>query len=176
MEEDNFKKTEGKLYRYYKNLKLIAKMKRNVSEYQDKIEEVKRDIKNFKDIENFTNLNMGIDYSRDKIQVSVDPANAVENTVIRHMQEFEKEIKEYERIIFSTNKEIRRIEIEQHDMEYKISNLSEEGKRFLEWKYGENKSIGWIAIEMYGGAKTTAARRRIELVNQVSLWCDLNIK
>jgi hypothetical protein len=50
--------------------------------------------------------------------------------------------------------------------------LSEESKRLLEWKYGEGKSVEWIATEMFGGARATAYRKREELVEDIAQWCS----
>jgi hypothetical protein len=55
-------------------------------------------------------------------------------------------------------------------MDYNIQMLNEEYKRLIEWKYGENKSLDWIATEMYGGARTTAYRKREEIVESIAQY------
>ncbi|MCS4521762.1 hypothetical protein JTS97_06990 [Clostridium botulinum] len=53
-------------------------------------------------------------------------------------------------------------------MEDNISSLNEENKKFIELKYGENKSVDWIAVEMFGRARSTAYRKKNELVEHVA--------
>lgn len=58
-------------------------------------------------------------------------------------------------------------------MQFNLSMLSEESKRFIEWKYGECKSVEWIANEMYAGARSTACRKKEELVESIAQWTNI---
>lgn len=38
---------------------------------------------------------------------------------------------------------------------------------FISYKYKLNKNVAWIANEMYGGVRSTAYRRRKEIINYI---------
>ncbi|WP_242977149.1 hypothetical protein [Clostridium botulinum] len=37
----------------------------------------------------------------------------------------------------------------------------------------ESKSIDWIAVEMFGGARSTAYRKNDELIESIAQWSNL---
>lgn len=95
-----------------------------------------------------------------------------EQQIIREIEKLERELIYKKKRILKTNARIREIEEQIQDMQYNLSTLKEKPKRFIEWKYGEGKSIDWIANEMYGGARATAYRKREELVENIDQWCN----
>jgi hypothetical protein len=117
-------------------------------------------------------LNMGIDYSREKIQTSSDGSGQAERETIKYIDNLDKQYKYTIKKILKTNVRIRELEIQNQDMQFNLSMLSEESKRFLEWKYGEGKSVEWIATEMFGGDRATAYRKREELMEDIAHWCN----
>lgn len=71
-----------------------------------------------------------------------------------------------------TNERVRELEMQNQDMQFNLFMLSEESKRFVEWNYGEGKSIEWIATEMFGRARATIYRKSEELVEDIAHWCN----
>lgn len=120
-----------------------------------------------------TGLNMGIDYSREKIQSSSSGMGEAEREIIKYIENLDKQLKYTVRKILKTNARIREIELQIQDMQFNLSMLNEESKRFIEWKYGEEKSVEWIAEQMYQGARSTAYRKREELVEGIAQWCGV---
>ncbi|KOC47751.1 hypothetical protein ADU86_03910 [Clostridium botulinum] len=167
VDKNIFKKIEARLYRYYKQLKLIEKLKNKVVllwKQKEQIEKEKVDLKHLKiDV----GLNMGIDYSREKIKSSSSGIGEAEREIIKYISDLDKQLKYIIRKIVKTNSKVRELELQIQDMDFNLSMLAEENKLFVEWKYGENKSISWIANEMYGGARSTAYRKREEIIEDI---------
>lgn len=170
LEKDLFKKTEGRLYRYYRSLKEIEKLKNRVVLLWKQKEQIEQDIRN---------TNVKIDYVQsgavisERVQTSSFGTSYAEREIVNAIEKLERELLHKKRKILKLHARIREMEEQIADMDYNISMLSEEYKRFLEWKYGERKSIDWIATEMYGGARTTAYRKREELVESIAQWCNI---
>ncbi|MBU3195666.1 hypothetical protein KPL26_03185 [Clostridium algidicarnis] len=175
IDKDLFRKTEGRLYRYYKQLKLIEKFKNKVLLLWRQKEQIEKEKVELKNLNIGTELNMGIDYSRDKIQCSSSGTGEAERETIKYIDNLDKQLKYVIRKMLKSNARIREIELQIQDMQFNLSMLSEESKRFIEWKYGEEKSIEWIAERMYGGARSTAYRKREELVENIAQWWNLNM-
>lgn len=171
IDKELFRKTEGRLYRYYRQLKQIEKLKNIVVLLWKQKETIERDIKE-------TNVSIdpeskSIDYSQDRVTASSDGCSYAEKEIIRAIEKLEKELIYKKKKILKLRARIREMEEQTEDMNYNISMLSEEAKRFIEWKYGEGKSIDYIAAEMYAGARTTAYRKREELVENIAQWCNV---
>lgn len=170
LEKDLFKKTEGRLYRHYRNIKEIDKLKSRVALLLKQKEQIENDIRS---------TNVKIDYYQsgvgfgERVQTSSAGTSYAEREIIKAIEKLEKELVHKKRKILKLNARIREKEEQITDMDYNISMLSEEYKRLLEWKYGEGKSLDWIATEMYGGARTTAYRKREELVESIAQWCNI---
>lgn len=84
-----------------------------------------------------------------------------EQQIILEIVKLEREVLYKNKKILKLNARIRELEEQAQDMQYNLSTLSEEAKRFIEWKYGEEKSVDWIGNKMYGGARATAYRKRV---------------
>lgn len=50
--------------------------------------------------------------------------------------------------------------------------MSKEFMDFITYKYKLNKNVTWIANEMYGAVRSTAYRRRKEVINYI---CELGV-
>ncbi|BDR66707.1 hypothetical protein K144312032_09350 [Clostridium tetani] len=173
IDKETFRKTEGRIYRYYKQIKLIKNLNDKIillRKQKKQIEEEKGELTNL-NID--TELNIGIDYSREKIQTNSDKCGQAEKATIKYIDNLEKELQYVVRQILKTNIKIRELELQVQYMEFNLSMLNEESKRFIEWKYNHNKSIDWIAVKMYAGARSTAYRKREELVKDIAQWCNI---
>lgn len=170
IDKDLFKKTEGRLYRHYRNLKEIEKLKSRVVLLWKQKEQIENDIRN---------TNVKIDYYQsgvgfgERVQTSSTGTSYAEREILSAITKLENELVEKKKKILKLHARIREKEEQIADMDYNIQMLNEEHKRLIEWKYGENKSLDWIATEMYGGARTTAYRKREELVESIAQWCNI---
>lgn len=52
--------------------------------------------------------------------------------------------------------------------------MSKEMMDFITYKYKLDKSVDWIANEMYGGVRSTAYRRCGEILEDVVKWMDIH--
>ncbi|RXI46070.1 hypothetical protein DP145_01650 [Clostridium tetani] len=173
IDKETFRKTEGRIYRYYKQIKLIKNLNDKIillRKQKKQIEEEKVELTNL-NID--TELNIGIDYSREKIQANSDKCGQAEKATIKYIDNLEKELQYVVKQILKTNIKIRELELQVQYMEFNLSMLNGEGKIFIEWKYNHNKSIDWIAVKMYAGARSTAYRKREELVKDIAQWCNI---
>ncbi|GIM29879.1 hypothetical protein CPJCM30710_25450 [Clostridium polyendosporum] len=173
IDKEIFRKTEGRLYRHYKQLKLIQKLKNKVVLLWKQKEQIQKEKVELKYLDIEAGLNMGIDYSREKVQSSSDGSSEAERETIKYIEDLDKQYKNTVKKMLKINARIREIELQVQDMQFNLSMLSEESKRFVEWKYGECKSIEWIATEMYAGARSTAYRKRDELMGDIANWSNI---
>lgn len=171
IDKDLFKKTEGRLYRHYRNLKEIEKLKSRVVLLWKQKEQIEQDIRT---------TNVKIDYYQsgmalgERVQTSSTGTSYAEREIISAIDKLEKELIQKKKKILKLHARIREKEEQIADMDYNIQMLNEEHKRLIEWKYGENKSLDWIATEMYAGARTTAYRKREEIVESIAQWCNIS--
>lgn len=175
IDKELFRKTEGRLYRYFRQLKEIDKLKHRSLILWNQIQEIESDIKNT-NVTVETSLNMGIDYSKDRVQTSPSGSSYAESGVIQEITKLERELNYKKHKILKLRVRIRELEDQTADMKYNIDGsdnvpgLSAEYKAFIKFKYGEGKSIRWIGEEMYQGAKSTASRKREEIVENIAQW------
>lgn len=171
IDKEIFKKTEGRLYRHYSHLKLIDKLKHKVVILYKQLEAIQNDLRT-------TNIKIDVvesrsfDYSKERVTSSSTGASYAESEIIRAIEKLEKEYIYKKRKMLKLHTRIRQMEEEIEDMKYNIVLLSEESKRFIEWKYGENKSIEFIAQQL-SIAPATAYRRREELVEEIAQFSRL---
>lgn len=158
IDKEMFRKIEGRLYRHFKQLKLIEKLKHKVCILWRQKEQIESDIKNT-NITIKTGLNMGIDYG-ERVQTSPSGSSYAEQEMLRAIGNLERELLSKKKKILKLHTRIREMEEQVQDMKFNLSMLNEESKRFIEWKYGECKSVEWIANKIFGGARTTAYRKR----------------
>lgn len=168
LNKETFRKIEGSLYGYFKQLKLIKKFKQKIVLLKKQQEEIKEEMRSLKALNIDSYTNMGIDYSRDPVQTSSSGSGEGEIRTLMYINDLEKEYQRKVENMYKLNAKIRDIEIEVEDMKHNIEQLDEEQKKFIEWKYKEGKSIEWISIEMLGGAKSTAYRKRDEIIKSLA--------
>lgn len=175
IDKELFRKTEGRLYRYYNQLKIIDKLKNRVVLLYKQKESILKEMKELNKLEIDTELNMGIDYSKDKIQSSGTGSSAAENETIRYIENLQIDYKETMKRLQETNSRIREIELEIQDMQYSIESLEDkEYGKLIELKYKELKTMDYIAAELYQSARTTAYRKRKEMVEELSQYIEWN--
>lgn len=170
MDKDLFKKTEGKLYRYYQSKKKIYILKKEVDSLKNTKETIEYDIKH---------ANVAIDYYQngvaiqERVQSSPNGISYAETEMCKEIGKLEKEHLKVNKKILRIKSKIRELEEFIRYMDNNIEQLAEEDKRFLELKYGDKKSLIYISMEL-NIAQATAYRKREEIIQTISEY-DFNI-
>ncbi|KAJ51082.1 putative DNA-binding protein YlxM (UPF0122 family) [Clostridium tetanomorphum] len=164
MNKEILKRTEKILYKYYYHIKTIEKLKNQVVILWKQKEDIEKDIQN----SNIT-LEGGIrsvSYG-EKVQTSFDSTSYAEKEAIRAIEKLEKELVYKNQRILKLHTRIRDIEVNIGDINYNINLLEEEDRKFLRYKYGDNKSIEQISI-IFNMSRATAYRKKDNLINHMA--------
>lgn len=168
--DEQFRKTEGRLYRYYYQLRQIDKLKHKVCVLWKQKEQIEKDIKET-NVNIEPDLNMGIDYSSERVQTSPTGASIAEKEVVKEIEKLSREWQRTKNKILKLNSTIREYEKQAADMEYVIGLLREDTKQFVELKYGSTRKLTNIKIgEILHIAEPTVRRRREDIVNDIAKW------
>jgi len=169
--EQAFKKTEGMLYRYYRNIRKKDRLEYKKYTLENRIEQIKRDIKTI-NIELDDNVK-AIDYSKEKIQSS-SVGSGLEQSLMGEITKLENELKTIIKAKLKLQAKIRLLETEISDIEYVINQLSEEYKQLVELKYGNSTKISNTAIGMkLNMTEATVRRKRVEVVEAIAKWMNI---
>lgn len=166
MDKELFRKTEGKLYRYYKSKSKIYRLKNEILFLENKLNRIEADIKN---------TNITIDYYQggaginERVQTSSSGSSYAETEICREIEKLEKAHVDTYKKILKLKARIEELEEFILHMESNIGQLQEEDKRFLELKYGDEKNLIYISMTL-NMSKTTAYRKREELVENVASY------
>lgn len=164
IDKELFRATEGKLYSYFRKKKEIEKLNYRIKELNEQIEEIESDIRN---------TNVKIDYYQpsipitERVQTSSTGTSYAEGQIIKAINEMEKERANRIRIKLKLKAKIRETQNYITYMEQNLESLSEENKRFIELKYGDEADMITIANKM-NMARTTVYRKREELVDDIA--------
>lgn len=166
--KNDFKETERRVKLYYRNKKAIEKLKNKSNRLDVQIGDVLKEMRELKRFKAEVYSNMGIDYSKELIQTSSNSENAVEKEIYKYIEDLRRKCILNKKRMLKTNDRIREFEYINQDIEFSINELTEEEKRFLELKYSENKSIEFIARNLFTGARSTTYRKREEIIKKLS--------
>jgi DNA-directed RNA polymerase specialized sigma subunit len=171
MDRELFKKTEGRLYTYFRYKKEIINSKRRIEFLESKVSEIDESIKNVHKYVNIDPYQNGAGIS-ERVQTSSTGTSYVESEMIKEVSKLEKEQ-------CNTMKSILKLQLQKRDKEKyvqrldtNIEMLNEEEKRFVELKYGDEKGVQEIADKL-NMARATAYRKREELVENISHFMNL---
>lgn len=140
MDKETFKKTEGKLYGYFRDLKEMELLEIGCRELQEQEESIQWDTKHSEDTKEIKQLE--------------DELKCVDKKLRKNMAR----IRQLKRNIAPLKKVLT------------VPPLSQEIMKFITYKYKLNKSVGWIANEMYGGVRSTAYRWREDILKDIVKW------
>ncbi|MDO6356092.1 sigma factor-like helix-turn-helix DNA-binding protein, partial [Caloramator sp. CAR-1] len=165
-----FRKTEGMLYRYFRDKKKLGRMKHKIEILEQKIRKLTEDIKN-------TNVTLKTDlqsiaYDKPYIQSNSDGSSQAEKELIRLITKLEEELKRTIKEKLKLKAKVIDIETRIADIEYAINQMSEEAKQIIEMKYGDGYSIYYIA-DMLNMGKSTIARKREEIVEDFAKYFEI---
>ncbi|MEF9952944.1 MAG: hypothetical protein RR898_09560 [Clostridium sp.] len=171
MNNETFRKIEGRLYDMYKKIKLIATIKRECDSLEHHASMILKDIKE-SNIEIETEMNFGINYSSIRVQTSPNGDSIMDKELVGAITRLEKEWIYVRKKLLSKRQKIREIEREVMRLKSNVEMLGEESRRFIEYKYGDKKSILEIA-NILNMAQTTAYRKREDLIRDIAQWSNV---
>lgn len=173
--DEQFRKTEGRIYRYYKALRQIDKLESNCQYLEQQRDEIFRDIKE-SNVTIDPELNMSIAIS-ERVQTSPSGMSLAERETINQIDRLLREWKETRHKILKNHSKVRNIKKEIKDIEDTIGKLDEESKLFVELKYGSDRKLSnlEIANRIQEATKlfiseSTVRRKKKEIVEQIYKW------
>lgn len=166
MDKTLFKKTEWQLYNYFeKDLKIkAAESKRDL--LKKNIEELERKIKT-------TDVSLSSDVKSigfsERVQTSNDGVSAAEKNMINIIERLEREIEKKEAQIIDLELFIMESKEKNETLDDYIGWLSEQHRKFLEYKY-RDKLKNWEIANNLNISEVTCTRMKNELVEDVARW------
>ncbi len=170
MEKELFKKTEGQLYRYYRYKKQISKKYRKVETLEEQIKAIDNQMRN---VHNYIILDVFPPSSGvgERVQASISGSSYMEKEMDNEVTKLEKIKVEKIKQKIKTESKIMEMKSFIRMIDTNIESLREEDKRFIEYFYGDNRNIPYIAIQL-NLSMPTCYRHREELLENIanSMW------
>ena len=166
MDKELFRKTEGALYGYYKDLRRIEAVRKEISILNKIIDDLDSNIRS---------CNVKIDPSQngagicEKVQTSPDGTSYAEKEIIKGIDRMEKETAQRINKLFKLECEERNLSYKIQKMNINIDMLSDECKKFLDLKYNKQLGMRALALEM-NMSKNTAYSLRESIVNNIAMF------
>lgn len=162
----DFKETEEKLKNYYRKDKLL-------NSYMGKIELLKKQIKFIDEKIKNTNIiipeeSRSISYE-ERVQTSSDGCSYAEKMAIKIIDDLIREKAYKIKEINDTETKIRKIEADNKIIDDNIKEMEEEYKRFIEFKYRDEKNNREIALKLHKSESGISRIKKLAL-NIVESW------
>lgn len=170
IDKDVFRKTEGRIYRYYDNLKKIDKLEYKCMVLEKAKEQLRQDIRNT-NVSIETDINMGIGYE-ERVQTSFKCISYAEKEMIKQIDKLEQEWKNTRRQILKIHAKIREIKNTNSELEYVISLLDTQYRLIAEMKYKDKLSLEKIGLKL-NMDKSTVSRARKRIIEDI--WKVFNL-
>ncbi|HFE9685129.1 TPA: hypothetical protein ACGA33_000854 [Clostridium perfringens] len=164
MDKTLFDETENALKKYFKYKKKIYKLKGREKHLENRLNVIEEDIKNANVTIDYYQNGMGIS---ERVQTSSKGTSFAEEQICREIGKLEREHITITKKLFRTRADIRYLNDYVSNMDLNLSTLNEEDRRFIELKYGDEKSILAISQSL-NIAQATAYRKREEVIYKVA--------
>lgn len=173
LDKEIFKKTEGQLYGYFRDLKEIELLEIDCRDLQDQEKNIEWDIEHC-NVYVSPDSHMSPSFS-ERVQTSSTGEGVAEKGIIREIEKLEDELDYVRRRLLRNRARIRKLNrgITHLKKVLTVPPLSKEMMDFVVYKYKLSKSINYIANEMYGGVRSTAYRRREEILEDIVKWQEM---
>ena len=173
MDKETFKKTEGKLYGYFRDLKEMELLEIDCRDLQEQVESIEWDIKHC-NVCVTPDSHMSPSFG-EKVQTSPTGESVAEKGIVREIEKLEDELEYVGSKLRRNRARIRQLKRNTAPLKkvLTVPPLSKEMMDFITYKYKMDKGFGWIAAEMYGGVRSTAYRRREEILEDIVKWESL---
>ncbi|MDP4143199.1 MAG: hypothetical protein Q8936_01775 [Bacillota bacterium] len=169
--DEQFRKTEGRLYRYYRQLRDIDKMEHKVKILEEQIKCIEDDIKH-----NNVSLeeeSRSITYE-ERVQSSSDGTSYAEKELIRQIENLELEAIFLRKKKAKLEYRIRESKREITDIECTIKLLDEYSQMLVKMKYGNIRKISNYTLAMeLNSTEPTIRNKKKEIVNLVCKCLDI---
>lgn len=164
IDKETFRKIEGRLYRYYENLREIEKLEFRCSMLEEQKERLRKDLRetNIEIEEESRSITFG-----ERVQSSFDGTSYAEREVIRQIERLEREWKDTRRLILKNHAKINEMKRQNTDLEFALRLLSDTCKRFVKLKYKDEKSLEQIGRELHM-SKSTAHGWREDIAKAIA--------
>ena len=166
MDRELFRETERKLYDYFQAEKRISCLNLRIELLNKHIADIRSRIKE-------TDISIpeeprGTTYE-DTVQTSGSVISYAERAAIRIIDDMENEIVYKIEQLVGLEKQIRDIEADNAMIEYNLSFVSEDHKKILELKYGQEKKDWQVGVEM-NIERSTITRIKQKLIEDIAQW------
>lgn len=164
MDKELFRKTEGKLYGYFKDKDKLENTREEIKMVNNLIEELDKKIRE---------CNIKIDYNQggmplgERVQTSSTGTSYVERELIKGIDRMEQETAQRINKLFKLECEERNLKYKIDKMERNICMLKPEYKEFLRLKYSIGMGIREIALEL-NMCKNKAYDLREDLIKNIA--------
>ena len=167
--KEEFRRTEGLLYRYFEQPKEIETIQNHIALLKEQAEELEERIKET-DVSLDTYANMGIDYSRDKIQTSSQGSYA-ESETCRQIQKLEDRKNEKNRNINELMNEIQDIQENNQIIHDNLKMLSDEKLKMIEAKYRDKLVLSDLLDKIHMSRSAWFDNRK-KLIENIAQWFE----
>lgn len=172
MKSEVYKKVEERLYDIYEKIREVENIERECESLKLHSDMIKRDIQNA-NVEMEADINMGVNYSSIKVQTSNSGGSYIDSELVRAITKLEEEWRYVRKKLLKKGQRIREIERSISYIRGKLDTLDEESRMFINLKYNERRSVVDVADHL-SMAKTTAYRKREEILSTVSKWINVS--
>lgn len=170
--DEQFKKTENMLYRYYRQQREIERLQARIRRNEQRKDEIYKDIKET-NVNLDTEVNMAVSFD-EKVQTSNLGTSFAEKETVRQIEKLEREWKETRRRILQDRHRIRDINSDNADIEFTLNQFIEEDKQLIELKYGVNKNYSNLQIAMkINSSEPTVRRRKKEIIEDICKYMNI---
>lgn len=145
MKEDKFKKTEGRIYRYFENIRTINLLKAENEELDKEYSSIETILKN-NDFD--FDISIGSPGFEERVQTSTTGESAVEKSILKQAEYLEKLQKNIRKAQVKNKVKILDLEKNNIKMRVVLAMLDEEQKTLVYKKYYQKLSIERIADEL----------------------------
>lgn len=169
IKKEVFKKTEGMLYRYFKDKRDMDMIQHKILVLENKKNKLEYILKST-DISSLECMNgdiKGISYESEKVQTSVGKESYFEKVLLKEIDNLERECMHINKKIIKLKIKATEKEARISEIEYVLKQLSEEARIFIDLKYVEGASFYKIAHKL-NMSKSTAERRRGEIIEDIA--------
>ena len=159
-EKSEYQKVEGKLYDYYKYKNEIGKLKNTMELLEKQIVDIDEHIRNLPLDTDLPSVEIG-----ERVQTSRCGTSYFEKQLDSEVTQLEKEKIDKIKRIYRIDSKIRSMEDFINEMDYSISLMDDEDKKFIELKYKQGKRATSIALEM-NISQATLYRRKNKIISR----------
>lgn len=165
MDKAIFKKVEGRLYRYYKDIESIEMYSKELELLKNQLEVIEDDKRIFEYVR-MEPESMNISYE-EKFGGNGEFNSHAERELFKQVEKLKKEGQYIRRRIHKLEYNIREIKRNINSLEYAIGISSKTCKDFLEYRYKDKLSLEEIADNMFL-VKSTAIELRQRIIRSIA--------